>query len=202
MNFLAHLWLADVTATSPSGAMLGDMVRGQLSPELPPALALGIRIHRRVDAVTDRHPLSLGWRSRFPDGARRYAGIVLDLLCDHALALDWSDHVDEPLAAFAARAAQTIVADSPWFERYAGWKPRCREFDALLQSYAEWAGFQRAVTRTATRLRHPQGLIDASRISADLLPDVRDDLSDLLGDLRAAAEALQAADASRCSASS
>ena len=56
MNFLAHLWLAERTGTSLAGAVLGDVVRGADLSAYPPALALGIQLHRRVDATTDRHP--------------------------------------------------------------------------------------------------------------------------------------------------
>lgn len=191
MNFLAHLWLAERTHTSPAGAILGDVVHGRLDAELPPALALGIRIHRRIDAVTDHHPLSIGWRSRFAPGTRRYAGIVLDLLCDHALALGWSDYSEESLATFAGTSAQALAAQSAWFERYGSWTPQAVEFSQLLLSYREWAGFQRAVTRTATRLRQPQALIDAASGSEALLSGIRNGLPELLNDLLAAARVLQ-----------
>lgn len=191
MNFLAHLWLAERTDTSPAGAILGDVVHGRLDADLPPALALGIRIHRRIDVVTDHHPLSKNWRSSFAPGARRYAGIVLDLLCDHALALDWPDYSEESLADFAERSAQALAAQSAWFKRYGGWTPQVVEFTRLLLSYREWAGFQRAVTRTATRLRQPQALIDAASGSDALLGDIRSELSELLADLVGAARELQ-----------
>ena len=39
-------------------------------------------------------------RATFGPGTRRYAGIVLDVVFDHALALDWGAFSAEPLAAF------------------------------------------------------------------------------------------------------
>jgi len=193
MNFLAHLWLADVTGTSAAGSILGDVIHGVLDDQLPAPLALGVRIHRRVDAVTDAHPMSVAWRARFDDGARRYAGIVLDLLCDHALARDWPHHHPTSLSRFSAQAGAALAAEAAWFERYGSWTPAAASFATLLQSYATWGGFERAVARTATRLRQPQRLIDAATGSAALLDEVRAGLPTLLADLRAAAQMLQAA---------
>lgn len=55
--------------------------------------------------LTDRHPVVQAARAGFEPGARRYAGILLDILYDHCLALDWARYSDEPLAAFAQRGA-------------------------------------------------------------------------------------------------
>lgn len=196
MNFLAHLWLAEATHTSMAGAMLGDMVHGRLErTDLPPELAQGVRIHRRIDAVTDRHPLSQGWRERFPPGTRRHAGIVLDLLCDHALALDWACVCEEPLPRFAMRAGEALACEHAWFQHYGSWSPRAPRFAALLCSYAEWQGFERAVEKTAGRLRRPQPLLDAGACAAPLLQAVRAGLPALMADLQAAAVALRDATA-------
>lgn len=192
MNYLTHLWLAECTHTSPAGAILGDKVHGRLDAGLPPALALGIRIHRRIDAVTDHHPLSRTWRSSFAPGARRYAGIVLDLLCDHALALDWADYSAASLEDFAQRSAQALAAQGAWFKRHGDWTPQVAEFTRLLLSYREWAGIERAIARTATRLRQPQALINAASGSDALLGDIRSGLPALLTDLVGAAHTLQA----------
>ena len=113
MNFLAHLWLAERTATSLAGAVLGDVVRGADLSAYPSAIAEAVRLHRRVDAATDRHPRVVALRTQFPDRARRYAGIVLDLGFDHALALDWSHYSDEPLDAFCQRAGRAIADAHP-----------------------------------------------------------------------------------------
>jgi acyl carrier protein phosphodiesterase len=106
LNFLAHLWLADRTGTSLPGAVLGDVVRGRDLSAYPEPLAQGIRLHRRIDAATDRHPGIAALRAGFAPGQRRYAGIVLDLAGDHALALDWARHHPLPLEQFCGAAAR------------------------------------------------------------------------------------------------
>lgn len=193
MNFLAHLWLADVTGTSVPGALLGDVLHGPIPAQWPAPLRLGIRIHRRVDVVTDHHPLSRGWRQRFPPQQRRHATILLDLLCDHALALDWADYSAEPLADFSRRVAVEVAAQAPWFERAGGRPPDPQRLAALLQSYRHRTGLRQAIARTAARLRRPQPLLIVGEpiCWAPVWPLVRRDLPELMQTLTAAARAIQ-----------
>lgn len=195
MNFLAHLWLADRTGTSLAGSVLGDVVRGADLSAYPPEIALGIRLHRRVDALTDRHPLMRELRTQFADGARRHAGIVLDLAADHALSADWMRYSAEPLPAFTLRAGSAIAEASPWFEYAGGRRSTAQGFAQLLQSYGEAAGIERALQRTAQRLRDPAPLLHAGRAWDETLPILRAGLPDLLVTLETAMR--EAADALR-----
>jgi acyl carrier protein phosphodiesterase len=186
MNFLAHLWLADAARLPLAGAILGDTLHGALPADLPEPLARSVRLHRRIDAVTDRHPRVQAARRRFEPGTRRYAGIVIDVLFDHVLALEWPAYSGEPLPAFIARAAAAVAAEGRWFAHAGQPPPRSAPFAALLESYGAEAGIEHALRRTATRLRRPQGLIEAMAGWRGHLPQLRGDLPVVLADLRAA----------------
>lgn len=184
MNFLAHLWLADRTGTSLAGSVLGDVVRGADLSAYPEPIAQGIRLHRRVDGATDRHPVMVELKATFAEGHRRYAGIVLDLAADRALAHEWAALSHEPLDAFAARCARELADAGAWFERAGARAPTADGFSALLLSYGTDAGIEHAVRRTATRLREPERLVEAGRdwgrAAHALRPRMRELLDDLL----------------------
>lgn len=184
MNFLAHLWLTDRAGLPLAGALLGDWLRGPVPGDLPAGLAQSVRLHRRVDAVTDRHPAVRAAKAGFDPGARRYAGILLDILYDHCLARDWPEFSAEPLAGFAARAAAAIDAEQARFRAAGGPAPAPAAFSALLLSYAQDAGFEAAVARTARRLSRPQGLLQAMDGWQRRVPGLRAGLPGLLEDLR------------------
>lgn len=173
-----------------AGAILGDLVRGaDLSP-YPRDIALGIRLHRRIDASSDRHPLLQPLRAQFDPGARRYAGIVLDLACDYALVQHWQQLGREPLTEFCTRAGAAVAAAAPWFT-YAGARaPTAKGFSELLQSYGEASGIDHAVRRTAARLRQPQPLIDAAGQWPSLTKPLLRVLPELLHDLQQQVHAL------------
>ena len=184
MNFLAHLWLSDRAHLPLAGAILGDTLRGALPADMPEPLACSVQLHRRVDAATDRHPRVQAARSRFQPGARRYAGILLDVLFDHVLAQDWPGYSGESLSAFADRAGRAVAGEGRWFERAHQRPPRADRFAELLFSYRLESGIELALRRTAGRLRRPQGMLDAMTGWRELVPGLRGDLPALLDDLR------------------
>jgi acyl carrier protein phosphodiesterase len=188
MNFLAHLWLTEQAHLPLAGAVLGDAIRGRLDGRCAPALERSIRLHRRIDALTDAHPCVAAARARFAPGARRYAGIVLDLLYDHCLALDWPHYSAEPLADFARRAAREVAAERGAFSAAGLAPPRAAAFERLLCSYQEESALERALARVAARSSRPERLLQATRTWREHRPAARATLPVLLADLRAAAE--------------
>ena len=183
MNFLAHLWLTENAGLPLVGAVLGDVVRGRLDGRFPAALEASIRFHRQIDVATDAHPISLAARSRFPNGARRWSGIVLDMLHDHALALDWPAFSAEPLEAFAIRAARAVADPDAWQLAAGRSPPDADRFAELLLSYRDEAGIDRALQRIASRLRDPTPLIAHAAGWREHLADVRRDGPGLIADL-------------------
>lgn len=186
MNFLAHLWLTERAGLPLVGAVLGDVVRGRLDGRLPPALEASIRFHRQIDVATDAHPISQAARARFPNGARRWAGIVLDVVHDHALAVDWPG--PEPLEVFARRAAQAVADHGAWQLAAGRAAPDAGRFSELLLSYRDASGIDRALQRIAARLRNPDALLRHAGDWRAHLQTVRDDSPALLAALAALAD--------------
>jgi acyl carrier protein phosphodiesterase len=184
MNFLAHLWLSEQARLPLAGAILGDTLRGALPADMPAPLLQSVQLHRHVDAATDRHPRVRAARATFADGQRRYAGILLDVLYDHLLARQWRDYSPEPLDDFAHRAARAVAAEARWFEHAGVPAPRAASFAALLASYRDEDGIERALLRTAGRLRQPEGLVLTMAGWRARLPLLEGDLPELLTELR------------------
>lgn len=197
MNFLAHLWIADATGTSMPGAILGDIVRGSDLSAYPDEIATGIRLHRRVDALTDRHRDLQQIREGFAQGQRRYAGIVMDIVCDHLLATQWSRHSAETLPGFCLRSAHAVAAGTAWFEHAGSPAPQAASFAQLLQSYAEPPGVDLALQRIANRLRHGERLMATATQWPDAAAAIRPRLPVILGDLLTELEGFDGAQASK-----
>lgn len=189
MNYLVHLLIADRVGADLAGAVLGDFVRGSDLSRFPQPIADSIRLHRRLDALTDHHPLRLAAVGRFAAGPRRYAPVILDVLNDHALAIDWARYSSTDFASFCERCAIAVAAAGTWFE--GARKPDRPGFAALLRSYAEPAGIDLALRRIAHRLKRPQPMLDASAGWRAHLPALCAELPELLGDLIAGASEFQ-----------
>ncbi len=141
-------------------------------------------LHRRIDVSTDHHPRVRAALSDFPPGARRYGGILLDLLYDHLLARRWHEFSDETLEDFCRRAAREVAAAASWFEQAGAVAPTASRLQALLMSYQHATGIDEAIRRTAMRLRKPEGLIAAAQAWPTRIEAANRDLAPLLSDLR------------------
>lgn len=156
MNYLAHLFLAGKTAESLIGNLAGDFVKGRVGDDVPPAIAEGIRRHRRVDAFTDSHPSVAAFRGvLFPEHGH-YARVIADVFFDHFLAGDFTRYSSEPLDAFLSRMYATM---DPHIDQMPGRLrvvyPRMRD-EGWLESYQSVDGIRMALSGISRRLsRHP-----------------------------------------------
>ncbi|EXU77046.1 MULTISPECIES: ACP phosphodiesterase [Erwinia] len=137
MNFLAHLHLASLAGSSLTGNLMADYVRGDPHGVWPQHIALGIQLHRRIDAMTDSLPEVRAARRLFRPETFRVAPVALDVIWDHFLSLHWDTIQPEiSLPVFLADCYSVIqpeLAATPerfqtlnrylwterWMERYA-----------------------------------------------------------------------------------
>jgi len=158
VNYLAHLYLAGDDPDALVGNLMGDFVKGPIPDALPRKVAAGVRLHRRVDSFTDAHPCFRTSRRRLNPTLRRYGGIIVDVIYDHLLAVNWDAHHAEPLPVFAARVYR-ILGDSlpdlpPTMQR----RVRGMIDSHLLEAYERPATVTVALDRIGQRLRRPIGL--------------------------------------------
>ncbi|AYC34142.1 DUF479 domain-containing protein [Pseudomonas cavernae] len=157
MNYLAHLHLGGSQPAQLLGSLYGDFVKGSLAGHYPADIEAAIRLHRRIDAFTDQHPLVAQAKARFPAERRRVAGIVLDVFFDHCLARHWQQFADEPLLVFTTRVYRVLDGEPTLPERLALLAPRMAAQD-WLGSYQDFAVIERIVANIGRRLSRPQAL--------------------------------------------
>ena len=183
MNYLAHFHLARADDDSIVGALLGDFIKGPLRGEWPAGWEAGMRLHRRIDALSDRHPLRRRSARLLPAIYRRYAGIVLDVCCDHWLSRHWTRFEDETLADFSARVyalLQRHRAELP--------APAARMADRLiehdvLQIFKRWDTVPATLARIGTRLRRDNPLASVGAELGPLLPALEEHFLEFYPDL-------------------
>lgn len=91
MNFLAHLVLAEATAESRLGNLMGDFCQGLDLSRLPDAVQAGIWRHRAVDRFTDAAVEVQQAKTLFSKARRRFAPVIIDVLFDHLLLKHWHE---------------------------------------------------------------------------------------------------------------
>jgi len=103
----------------------------------------------------------------FPQGARRYAGEVLDVYFDYLLSKHWSLFCKEPKAVFIERQYQRLSAQQDMMpERLQAIVPRMVR-DDWFGSYAELTTIEYVVQRMAQRVRQPQLMLTGIEVLAE-----------------------------------
>jgi acyl carrier protein phosphodiesterase len=110
MNYLAHLLFSGDDPEWQIGGLLGDFVKGPLCGRYPPGIEAGIRRHRSIDALCAGLPATRELVATFASPWRRYAGIAIDVMFDHRLALDWGRYHPQPLAEFCRSFYRALTA--------------------------------------------------------------------------------------------
>ncbi|MEW6125683.1 MAG: ACP phosphodiesterase [Acidobacteriota bacterium] len=159
MNYLGHLYLAEDTAHSLVGNLLGDFVKGSIPDQFPDEIRKGILLHRRVDSFTDSHPVFRESLRMFSPARRRFAGIMLDIFYDHYLAKHWATYSKVALDQFSQKVYQVLrhhYAILP--ERLQRMLPYIIEED-WLTSYQELDTIDRTLRRLAKRFKRRNDLM-------------------------------------------
>ncbi len=92
------------------GNFMADHIKGTSIPtSLHPAVQRGIVLHRAIDTFTDAHPLVIQAKRSLYDTQGKYAPVVLDILFDHLLALNWERYNAKDLRAFSQIAYEQFL---------------------------------------------------------------------------------------------
>jgi len=158
MNWLAHVHLSEPSPGFRLGNVLPDLMAARDLAGLPPDMQRGVDCHRRIDAFTDGDARFRRSVARLSPSYRRFGGIIVDVLYDHFLSLNWGSYAGVPLrtcvnefyASFEGHRESLPAAVWPVLERM-------REQD-WLGSYGDLDGVRLALWRIGQRLRRPRDL--------------------------------------------
>jgi acyl carrier protein phosphodiesterase len=161
MNYLAHLYLAEDSADSIIGNLLGDFVKGRLDDRYGEEIVKGITTHRKVDSFTDSHELVLMSRRLISPERRRFSGIIVDLGFDHFLARNWSEYSSVDLGVFTKKIYDLLKDhENLLSDGLKSVVPRMAEED-WLGSYKEIEGIGKALDRISRRFKRENNLTGA-----------------------------------------
>lgn len=175
MNYLAHIYLADTSNTSLVGNFLGDFVKGNLKEQYPEQIMFGIKLHRKIDAFTDAHPIVLKSKRRLPQTFRRFTGIVIDILYDHFLAKHWKQFHTIPLQQFSYAFYKDLFKQLLLLPR-----PVQKLYPFMVQQnwlteYETLPGIYRTFNRLSHRFSRVTPLDQVQELQHKLLTDLEED---------------------------
>ncbi len=110
MNYLAHAYLSFAQPEILAGNMISDFVKGKQKFAYSEGVQKGIMLHRLIDHFTDTHAATHAAKQYFKPAVGLYAGAFADIVYDHFLALDTTQHTLPQLKEFAGRTYTMLEA--------------------------------------------------------------------------------------------
>lgn len=179
MNVLAHFHLAGDDPDLQSGALLGDHVKGPLKGDLPAGWEAGIRLHRRIDALTDASEPVQSLLEQSETGFRRYLGITLDVVFDHCLCRHWQQFSNLDLQTYSDQLFEQMLPRSEqWPEDARRHLQRLHQHNVLV-GLNQWHTVDAMIHGIARRLSRPAPLIASIDWAQQQLPMIDDAFMEL-----------------------
>lgn len=185
MNHLAHVVLAGPDDGMRLGAFLGDHVRGREAlTRLPPQWAAGVMLHRRIDTLSDSHPVVNDLIARLRPPWRRYGGVIFDVLFDHMLVRHWERFAPEvPLSVLGGEIDRLLARNRSQLPsrlvRFSHWAAHT----GLWTRYGERVMLDDIFERLARRHGRRQPLAGGARLLDAMDDEIERAFLDLFPDL-------------------
>ena len=146
------------------GGFLGDFIKGPIPTDLNTPIAEGARLHRFIDAQSDKHSALAELKTELPANWYRFAGILSDLYCDHLIARDAQQWLQMPVEQFSEQALESLAKYQQQYPERAKLALARIRRGRWLQSYAQLDFTGACLERIGQRIRFDNPLADAARI--------------------------------------
>jgi len=162
LNYLAHLCLSNRDPAIMVGNFIADNIPKAEEKLLPDDIMLGVLLHRKIDTFTDQHESFRKAVSKLRPHHRKYAPVVIDILNDHLLSLNWSKFYHEEETDFHIYAYQQLSNHVDRLPEKAS-----RHIHALLEyqyliAYSTKEGLEDILGRMDKRTRFPSDFLSAA----------------------------------------
>ncbi len=108
MNYLAHLYLSGQDEEILIGNFIGDYVKGHNFRNYSEKIKSGILLHRNIDMFTDTNTIVRASKSRFTEKYGKYSGILIDILYDHFLTVNWHKFTSYNINRFVVKVHKIL----------------------------------------------------------------------------------------------
>ena len=163
MNYLAHACLSFGKPAYLVGNFLGDFVKNRDLAYLTPEIVAGVRLHRSIDTFTDQHPLILEANKLLYPLHRKYAGVLMDIFCDHLLAKAWNDFCQKPMRSYINEAYTAYQDYEFLMQNPVRQRMQAMVADDWLWHYGDIQGIEKTLYYLARRVSRPtwlEGAVD------------------------------------------
>jgi acyl carrier protein phosphodiesterase len=184
MNFLAHAYLSGNVEKIIVGNFIADHVKGRLVDSYSEQIKAGIRLHRRIDAFTDSHPVVRRSTGRLKENYGKFSGVIVDMFYDHFLAKNWTSYSSVPIKQFTSGIYRVMM------KHFMILPPKTRRIlpfmmaDDWMSGYAYLEGLNMALSGMSRRTKFNSGMEHATEALKRDYELYKSEFEDFFADLR------------------
>ncbi len=183
MNYLAHSLLSFNNEPVIVGNFIADHIKLSQTDSLPELIRKGVLIHRKIDSITDSHPLFVRNKRHFYNGFERYSGVLLDIYFDYLLAKNFHLFSDAGLEAYTQNIYQVLNNNRQYLPNSS-----VRFLQYVLKNntffeYSKIEGIELVLKHLSYRINHGVWLNESLPIFLEQENKIEVDFKDFMGDL-------------------
>jgi len=161
MNYLAHTFLSQGDEEVLIGNFIADFINAKQARMMDEPYQRGIELHRKIDSYTDKHLEFRKGTKRLSKYHSKYSPVVLDILYDHLLAVNWGQYAHVSLEIHAQNTYAIFENHMDAFlDQGVEHIPRMIEHD-FLSSYADVDKVKYVLSRMDLRTRFASQFVNA-----------------------------------------
>lgn len=184
MNYLAHAYLSNNNTDLLVGNFIADHIRGNQFNHLSEGIIEGIKLHRRIDAYTDQHPLFKSSKRIFYNGYEKYSGILVDIYFDHFLARDFDKHALIDLGEFSDKVYKVYRDNEKHLPESSSRFLSYVIKNNIYQSYGTKEGISQVLYHLSHRIGHDVSLHESMQLFTDNFDDLQGNFNEFIKDLK------------------
>lgn len=161
MNYLAHLHLSNHQPMLTIGNMIADFIKSNHISIYSPAVQRGIHLHRFIDTYTDQHAIVRQGTERLRPTQGKYAPVVIDILFDHLLAVNWEKYSEIALSKFAKQQYALLEENLEILPKKLQKNLPKMIRGNWLEGYGQEAGIRYTLERMDERTKFPSSFVTA-----------------------------------------
>jgi acyl carrier protein phosphodiesterase len=183
MNYLAHLYLSGASEELRLGNFLGDFIKGRKYSEFPDEVRKGIMLHRQIDYFTDHHDTVRKSMSRLRKRYHKYSGVVVDILYDHYLSVEWKKYSNESLSSFIRSNYAILIRNYDILPGHVKWQLPIIIGRNTLGTYAQLKGIKDTLRIVSRHSSLPEESRFAMRVIKNHYEDFRNEFNFFFPDI-------------------
>jgi acyl carrier protein phosphodiesterase len=144
--------------------LITDLISKADERALDPEIQHGVAFHRRIDHLTDAHPIFIEHKRSLYPHFSKYSPVVLDIIYDYLLESNWAAFSDESFDDFQARLYEMLLENLELIPEHVRTTIMRMTADRWLRHYSSIEGLDKVFVRLQKKVKFNQSFETVTKV--------------------------------------